>query len=187
MRRTSVDSLARLVRLYETPAGKKMFRYTMVSVVSTAVSLGVLGIVFGVAHLWSEVPSAIFANAVATVPSYYLNRRWAWGKSGRSHMVKEVLPFWLASFAGLALSTVAAAVAHNFSNSHHLHHFGQTVIVLGANFGAYGVLWIGKFMLFNRLFRHHPHAPRVAVGIASGGVSVSEVAELQRDTEIPVL
>ena len=34
-----------------------MFRYTMVSVISTAVSLSVLFLVFGVLQLWSEVPS----------------------------------------------------------------------------------------------------------------------------------
>ena len=125
----------------------------MVSVVSTIVSFGTLGLVFGVLHLWSEVPSAIFANAVGTVPSYYLNRKWAWGKSGRSHLVKEVLPFWAASLAGLVLSTFAAAWARDFTSSHHLRHLGATVIVLAANVGAYGVQWIGKFLIFNRLFR----------------------------------
>ncbi|HXX89677.1 MAG TPA: GtrA family protein [Acidimicrobiales bacterium] len=150
------DLVERAWQTYQTPTGKKMFRYTMVSVVSTAVSLGVLFLVYGVLRLWSEVPSAIFANAVATVPSYYLNRKWAWGKSGKSHLWKEVVPFWAASFAGLLLSTVAAAMARDFSQEHQLHHFGSTVIVMTANFTAYGVLWIGKFLIFNRLFRHHP-------------------------------
>jgi len=148
------ELIDRAVAAYQTPTGRKMFRYTMVSVVSTAVSLGILALVFGVLHLWSEVPSAIFANAVATVPSYYLNRKWAWGKSGRSHLFKEVLPFWAASFAGLVASTLAASWARDFSDTHQLHHFGRTVVVLGANFTAYGVLWIGKFLIFNRLFRH---------------------------------
>ena len=49
-------------------------------------------------------PSAIFANAVATFPSYWLNRRWAWGKSGRSHFMKEIVPFWAMSAAGIAFS-----------------------------------------------------------------------------------
>ena len=31
------------------------------------------------------------------------------------------------------------------------------MIVLGANFMAYGLLWIGKFLIFNKLF-HHAHA-----------------------------
>ncbi len=40
----------------------------MVSVISTAVSLIVIAIVYGGLQLWSEVPSTIFGNAVATVP-----------------------------------------------------------------------------------------------------------------------
>lgn len=183
---TPASGLERLTAIYQTPSGKKMIRYTMVSVVSTAVSLGVLGLVFGVVHLWSEVPSAIFANAVATIPSYYLNRQWAWGKSGRSHMFKEVLPFWLVSFAGLGLSTVAAALAHDFSVSHHLHHLTRTVVVLGANLGAYAILWIGKFLLFNQLFRHSA-TTAADDGAAELEGSVSEVGELEGDAEVPFL
>jgi len=109
-----------LAYLYATPHGTRMFRYTMVSVITTAFSLGLLALVYGVLHLWSEVPSAIFANAVATAPSYYLNRKSAWGKSGKSHLSKEVLPFWAASCAGLVLSTFAAAWARDFSRNHQL-------------------------------------------------------------------
>ncbi len=150
------DAFLRSWRLYQTPQGKKLFRYTMVSVVSTAVSFGVLTIVYGLLRWWTEVPSTIFANAVATVPSYYLNRKWAWGKGGRSHLWREVVPFWAMSLAGIALSTVTAGVARDFSRNHHLHHFGSTVMVDGANLFAFGILWVLKFMLFNRLFRHHP-------------------------------
>jgi len=149
------DLIDRAVAAYQTPTGTKMFRYTMVSVISTGVSLGVIAFVFGVLR-WSQVPSAIFGNLVATVPSYYLNRKWAWGKSGRSHFLKEVVPFWAASFAGLVLSIGAAQWAKEFTTAHNFHHFGATVIVLAANFMAYGLLWIGKFLIFNKLF-HHAH------------------------------
>ena len=60
-----------------THEGRKIFRYTMVSVISTAVSLFVIAIVYGVLHIWTEVPSTIFGNVVATFPSYWLNRKWA--------------------------------------------------------------------------------------------------------------
>ena len=131
-----------------------MFRYTLVSVISTAVYLAVLILVFGFLHLWSEVPSVLFASAVATVPSYFLNRKWAWGKSGRSHLLKEVIPFWATSIVGLLVATLTAALAHSFSTLHHLKHFDRTVVVVGATFAAAGLLWIGKFLIFDRLFRH---------------------------------
>jgi putative flippase GtrA len=146
-------TLVRLWRLYHTPSGRKMVRYAMVSVISTVVSFTVLGLVYGVLRLWSEVPSAVFANMVASVPAYYLNRHWSWGKRGRSHLLREVLPFWTMSIAGIALSIFTAAAAHHLSDVHHLHHFGRTVVVEGANTGAFAVLWVLKFLLFNRLFK----------------------------------
>jgi putative flippase GtrA len=136
-----------------TREGRKIFRYTMTSVISTAVSLLVLGLVFGVLRLWTEVPSTIFANVVAALPSYWLNRRWAWGKSGRSHLVKEVLPFWVMSAASISFSTVGASVARELGADWHLHHFAQTLLVLFANVVSFGIFWILKLAVFNRTFR----------------------------------
>ncbi|MHB8439260.1 MAG: GtrA family protein [Acidimicrobiales bacterium] len=152
------ELLERLLRLFRTPHGKKLFRYTMVSVISTAVSLGTLELVFGVFRLWSEVPSTLFANLVATVPSYYLNRSWAWGKSGRSHLWKEVLPFWVLAVIGWTLSIATSAAAHSFSVNHHFGHDLRTLVVEAANIAAFGVLWIGKFLIFNRMFHIGPMA-----------------------------
>jgi putative flippase GtrA len=70
------DVIARLVRFFNTAEGKKTLRYAMASVVSTVLAFTILGIVFGVLRLWTEVPSTIFASAVMVVPNYYLNRRW---------------------------------------------------------------------------------------------------------------
>ena len=136
-----------------TREGRKIFRYTMTSVISTAVSLFVLGMVFGVFRLWTEVPSTIFANVVAAFPSYWLNRRWAWGKGGRSHLFKEVLPFWVMSLASIAFSMVGASVARYLGQHFQLHHLEQTALVLFANVMSFGVFWVLKLMVFNRTFK----------------------------------
>lgn len=154
------NTLGRLWPLYHTPTGKKMIRYTAVSVISTLVSFVVLTIVFGVLRLWTEVPSVLFANAVAGICSYYLNRRWAWGKTGRSHIVKEVIPFWAISLAGMALSLFAAAEAHDAAVAHHLHYLVRTELVLATNIGAWGSLWVLKFIVFNRVFKVAPEKVR---------------------------
>jgi putative flippase GtrA len=148
--------LSRLRALYawlHTHEGRKIFRYTMVSVISTGVSTLVIVIVYGVAHVWSEVPSTIFGNAVATFPSYWLNRQWAWGKSGRSHFVKEVLPFWVMAALGIAFSIIGAAVAHRLGVHYKLHHLELTVVVLVANIVSFAVFWVVKLLVFNRLFK----------------------------------
>jgi putative flippase GtrA len=139
-----------------TPQAKHLFRYSMVSVVSTATSFCVLAIVFGVLHLFGAIGSTVFANVVATIPSYYLNRRWVWGKSGRSHLVKEIIPFWSMSSIGIVVSIGGAAVARHLAAEHHLTHVQQTVLVLAANITSFGVFWILKFLVFNRIFHVHP-------------------------------
>jgi putative flippase GtrA len=140
------------MRFCRTPDGVKLIRYTLVSVISALTSLVVLTIVFGVLRLWSEVISSLFANVVAGVPSYILNRRWVWGKSGRSHVWREIVPFWVMSIIGIAFALYSASLAHSFANTHHLHHLARTVLVVGANIAAFGILWILKFLILNRLF-----------------------------------
>ncbi|HEV3282031.1 MAG TPA: GtrA family protein [Acidimicrobiales bacterium] len=140
----------------DTPQAKQLFRYSMVSVVSTAVSFGVIAIVFGALHLFGEIGSTVFANVTATIPSYYLNRKWVWGKSGRSHLVKEIIPFWTMSAIGIVVSIFGAAVAKHLGKVHHLTHIQQTVVVLAANVMSFGVFWILKYLVFNRLFHVHP-------------------------------
>ena len=92
--------------------GRKKVRYTLVSVISVAVSQFAFIMVFGVFQLWGARGSSIFATCVGSVPSYYLNRNWAWGKSGRSHVWREVVPFWVLAFVGLVFSTWSADFAH---------------------------------------------------------------------------
>jgi putative flippase GtrA len=149
--------LSRVQAVYDwlhTHEGRKIFRYSMVSVVSTAVSLVVIAIVYGALHLWSEVPSTIFCNVVATFPSYWLNRKWAWGKHGRSHFLKEVVPFWTAAAAGIAFSIVGAALARHVAIKYQLDHFETTLVVLAANVMSFAIFWVVKLMLFNRMFKH---------------------------------
>jgi len=128
----------------------------MVSVISNAVSTLVIVLVYGVGHLRSEVLATIIGNAVATFPSYWLNRQWAWGKNGRSHFVKEVLPFWVMAALGIAFSIVGAALAHRIGVHYNLqrhHHFELTLLVLVANVLSFAVFWVVKLLVFNRLFK----------------------------------
>jgi putative flippase GtrA len=147
-----VDAVRRLWRMAGTPEGLKLIKYTTVSAISALTSIVVLTVVYGVLQLWSPVVSTLFANIVAGVPSYLLNRRWVWGKSGRSHWWREVLPFWVMSLTGIGFALVTATLAKDFATAHHLHHLTRTILVVGANIAAFAVVWLLKFMILNRLF-----------------------------------
>lgn len=150
-----------LLERSRTPGGKKMVRYSLVSVISVIVSQVVL---FIAQSFWSARTSNIIAVCISAVPSYYLNRKWAWGKKGKSHLMKEIVPFWSLALLGLIFSTWAADYAE--SNAHHItsSELGARLVVNFAALAAFGVLWVGKFIIFNRvLFAHHPE-PSVPAG-----------------------
>jgi len=161
-----------------TREGTKIFRYSMVSVISTGCSFATLFVVFGVLRLWSEVPSTVFANGLATFPSYWLNRQWAWGKSGRSHVVKEIVPFWVMAALGIAFSIVGASVARHLGQTHHLDHLAQTGLVLLANITSFAIFWVAKLMVFNRLF----HVPTLLEEIDE---HIDEQIDEQIEDDVP--
>lgn len=142
--------LSSLIGRARTPTGRKAVKYTMVSVISVAVSQVAMITAFGLFH-WSARWSAVFATSMGAIPSYYLNRSWVWGKSGRSHLMKEILPFWALAFLGMAFSTVTSGLAEDYVKDHRLSHLMETAIVTGAFFGAFAVLWLAKFVLFNKV------------------------------------
>jgi cellulose synthase/poly-beta-1,6-N-acetylglucosamine synthase-like glycosyltransferase/putative flippase GtrA len=135
---------------------RKIVRYSLVSLISIAISQSVLVVAFGVLH-WTASLSNIVACAVATVPSYYLNRTWAWGRRGASRLWGEVVPFWALAFLGLAVSTWAADFGSTLARQASVSHQTATAIVMASALLAFGVLWIGKFAIFNvLLFAERP-------------------------------
>lgn len=137
---------ARLLDFART-TGRKPILYSLVSVIAVTVSQIVLVICHAVLDL-SAVPSNIIAVAAGTVPSYELNRSWVWGKTSKSHLWKERLPFWALAFFGLVLSTVVVGIVERYNDS--------TIAISAANLGAFGFLWVGKFLLLHFvLFKDH--------------------------------
>lgn len=124
---------------------RKPVRYSMVSVVAVAVSQLVLVTCNGLLH-WSAVASNVTAVAIGSIPSYTLNRRWVWGKRGRNHLFREVVPFWALAFVGLVFSTVLVHLAVQWNDS--------TLVASAANLTAFGILWVVKYLLLDSvLFR----------------------------------
>jgi putative flippase GtrA len=141
---------------------RQLLRYATVSMVATGISQVVLGVL-----VWTRATPAVWANIIATlagvVPSFELNRRWVWGRTGRRSMAKEVVPFVALSATGLALSTLAVAVASRWADLHHLADGTRTITVQGANLFAFGVVWVAQFVLLDRvLFRRHRHVATTA-------------------------
>jgi putative flippase GtrA len=128
-------------------------RYGTVSLLATATSLTVLGVLVSSTAMPAGIANVI-ATAVGAVPSFELNRRWVWQRSGPRSVRNEVVPFWLLSLAGLALSTFAVTLTAASASTAGLDGAARTAAIEAANLAAWGSLWVAQFLILDRfLFR----------------------------------
>jgi putative flippase GtrA len=116
-------------------------KFIAVSLIGTVISQSLI-VLFKGQWDWNGGVANLVAVCISAVPSYYLNRAWVWGKRGSSSMAREVLPFWIMTLAGLALSTFFAYVADRI--------WDATIAVNIANLVGFGVLWVVKFLVLDQ-------------------------------------
>ena len=144
--------IRKLMAWSRTHQGRKLIRFTSVSVISTVVSVLVIAFVYGLKIIRGEVEATVFGNIVAAFPSYRLNRQWTWGKTGRSHVLRELLPFGTMIALGIGFSILGASYARHLVNAHHWSHLVNTGVVVAANLVSFAIFWVLKLMVFNRIF-----------------------------------
>lgn len=120
---------------------KKAIKYSLASAIGVALTQILLLALYSGAGLSAGV-SNFWAVVVAAYPVYLMNRAWAWRKTGSHSMLREVLPFWGMSLAGLILSTWFVVVAERYTSS--------VLFISAANLAAFGVLWVAKFFLIEK-------------------------------------
>jgi putative flippase GtrA len=136
----------------KTHQGKKLIRYTTVSASSTVISFLALTAFYGLKIIPSVIWSTLAGNLVASVPAYQLNRRWTWGKRGKSGFRREVAPFWAMTFVGIGVSLVGAVWARHEVRSHQWSHLANTALVSFTNLASFAIFWVLKLIVFNRIF-----------------------------------
>ena len=132
-----------------TERGRMRVRYVVSSGLSVAAGQLTLAVCFGLLR-WPAEASNLVAFVAGGLVSYMLNRRWTWRRSGRSHVWREIAPFWAIAVAGLVASTLAVGFADDHAELVTASRTGQTVVVMAAALGAYGLLWIVKFIVLDR-------------------------------------
>ncbi len=122
--------------------GLKALRYCGVSVVNVMVGLSVLVIVHGVLG-WAAAAANLAAWMVSTAPAYFLSRAWVWQRRGSHRLGGEVLTFWVVALVGLALSSLVVAAVEHFTQ--------RTLLVVTGYLGAYGGVWVAKYVFLDRV------------------------------------
>ena len=146
-------SYAEFIAWTKSHEGKKLIRYTLGSVYTTIFSQATIFIVYGGHILNGVITATLFANVLAIIPSYHLNRRWAWRKEGTSHWRKEVVPYLSMSLAGIAFSTIGALGAKYLIHyDQHWSHLFDTGLVAAVNLLSFCIFWVLKMLVFNKIF-----------------------------------
>jgi putative flippase GtrA len=133
----------------------KLLRYFTGSVVATVCSEVVFVLLYGVlgtGTTWSSVLSWL----AGAVPNFWLNRNWAWQRTGRPSLRQEVLPYVTIIAITLVLATLTTSAVDRW-----LHHQGtaaslRVVLVAAVFLGVYVVVFAVRFFLLERLFARLP-------------------------------
>jgi len=147
-----IERLRSFISWSHTHQGKKMVRYVLGSVITTGVSFSSIAILYGFRIIPGVIWATLAGNLIATLPAYHLNRTWTWGKRGRSHFRREIIPFWSMSFLGISFSMLGAFWARHEVHSHAWNRLADTALVTGTNLACFAVFFLLKLMVFNRIF-----------------------------------
>jgi putative flippase GtrA len=128
----------------------KLGRYLAVSLIGTATTLILLGVLVGVVDVtpgWANLAAAGFSTGL----SFELDRRWVWRRQGRPSVVGQVLPFWGWSLADLALATFAISWVGRRAVAGGWDHSGVTTLVELTSIAVSLLTWLVQYFVFDRV------------------------------------
>lgn len=134
-----------------------MIRYASTSLICVGITQVIFAIVYsGLKN--GPVASNLVATMLTSIPAYLLNKYWVWGKRGRPHMRREVIPFWVFTVAGWGLSTAMVALASDHVGTP--HSILRTFASMVASVSGFGILWVLKYLFLDKImFGTDHHTP----------------------------
>jgi putative flippase GtrA len=126
----------------------KFLRYSVLSLASFALGQLTLGVLVGIFR-WSSGVATIASAAVVIGPMYWVSRKWVWRQGQRR--ASQALAFWVVSAASVACASSLAVAASSWARRFHLSHRGFTLLVLLVVGTTYGVFWLARFLVLDRL------------------------------------
>lgn len=139
-----------LARLRRHPWTPKAAKYTTGSVVATVVGQLTFLAAYGTGLAGPRLATLV-AFLAAAVPNYVLSRHWAWRRRGRPDLLRELLPYVATILLNLALATLATTWADARVQDLTDDRVVQVVVVTLTYTATYGLLFVGKFLVFEYL------------------------------------
>ena len=115
---------------------QRLLRYCGTSAVGVVLGQTILRVCYDLLG-WSGLVSNLVAFVIANIPVYFLYRGWVWDSDGPTRWGRVVLPFWLVSLAGLALSSLAVGLVDAATDN--------GWYITAASVAAFGTVWLVKY------------------------------------------
>lgn len=112
----------------------------------------------------SAKSSSIAATLLGAIPSYILNRYWAFGKKAKNSFWGEIFPYVIMAVIGLVFSTWSSDFADSHKTVVGTSHLAQVILVDGAYFGSFAILWVAKYIFLKRILFSIADAPASVSG-----------------------
>jgi putative flippase GtrA len=146
-----------------SPTFVKLLKYTSASFAGLISGQTVLFVLYGVLE-WGAIPSNLVSVAIGAIPNYAINRYWTWHQTGKNRLWGEVVPFWTMSFLGMVISLFTVDYADE--------RWGTPLALALAQVAGFGVLWLAKFLILDKVMWRivHEIQPDVAIDEAEAGL-----------------
>jgi putative flippase GtrA len=145
------------------PTIVKLLKYSSASFAGLVVGQSVLAL-FYTGLGWGAIAANLVSVSIGAIPNYLINRYWTWHQTGRNRLWGEIVPFWVMSFLGMVVSLFTVAYAED--------RWGTGLAVAIAQVAGFGVLWVAKFLVLDKVMWRivHEIQPDVAIDEAEAGL-----------------
>jgi putative flippase GtrA len=134
-------------RLRLPPGIRRISRYLLTSGVSTVVSEVTLIAVLAV-RLLPAPAAAMAATVTGGMVSYALSRYWIWADADRRRAGLQLMLYWAVAAAGMLLAAAATDLMADHATGSHPARVAEAA---AAYLATYGLLWIAKFLVYQRV------------------------------------
>lgn len=146
--------------------GRRFTRYSLGSVAAAATSQLTFVLLYGFGA--GARVSSVLGFLAGVAPNYQLNRRWAWGRSGRSGLRREIAPYLLIALVSLVLTTLGTEQAEARIVELGLSRTEEVLLTWLAFAVVNGTLFIAKYLVLDRWLFARPD-PATATGDPGDG------------------
>lgn len=129
---------------------RRLTRYGTGSVIAGVISETAFLLVYGAGLAGPRVASAV-AFLAGAIPNYVLNRSWTWERRGRPDPVRELLPYAAVVLTSVLVASAVTSFADRNVGALTTSRPLQVALVTISFAATYGVLFILKFVVFDRL------------------------------------